>query len=90
MSNLQEMSEKTGVSVYQITEFIRQGRLIVTNHENMEYPCEGCGAMIKQERFCDECKQDWQEEIDKLFAPNNKSEGQERHTTYYIKDNKRR
>lgn len=54
-STITEMSEKTGVSVPQITEFIREKRLIIDPTSNIEYPCESCGAMIRSNRLCLHC-----------------------------------
>lgn len=54
-STITEMSEKTGVSVFQITEFIREKRLVIDPTSNIEYPCEGCGQMIRSNRLCLEC-----------------------------------
>ncbi|RKD24239.1 hypothetical protein BEP19_07490 [Ammoniphilus oxalaticus] len=86
MSTLQEMSEQTGVSVYQITEFIRQQRLIVDSYTNIEYPCEGCGKLVQKSRFCSDCKRDWQEEVDALANKRSETEEKERRSTYHIKD----
>jgi len=54
-STLTEMSEKTGVSVFQITEFIREKRLVIDATSKIEYPCEGCGQMIRSNRLCLSC-----------------------------------
>ncbi|RXZ83478.1 flagellar protein [Paenibacillaceae bacterium] len=51
-----ELSEETGVSVRQITKFIREGRISIVNAPNMHYPCEMCGAFIKEHHMCNDCR----------------------------------
>lgn len=54
---LVELSEATGVSVAQITKFIREGRISIVDYENMSYGCEVCGAPIREGHMCDACRQ---------------------------------
>ncbi|HZG15361.1 MAG TPA: TIGR03826 family flagellar region protein [Candidatus Bathyarchaeia archaeon] len=62
-ANIHQVSEATGVSVKQITKFIKEGRISVANNPNMGYPCEGCGLMIITGNLCDDCKKGLQREI---------------------------
>ncbi|PTQ57177.1 MAG: flagellar protein [Candidatus Carbobacillus altaicus] len=56
-STIYEVSARTGVSVAQITEFIREGRIRVADYPNMAYPCERCGeVLITEGRFCSSCQ----------------------------------
>ena len=54
--SLVELSEATGVSVGQITKFIREGRISIANHPNMSYECEVCGATIREGNLCESCR----------------------------------
>jgi len=53
---IQELSEATGVSVKQITKFIREGRISIQNNPNMSYHCEVCNAPIRVHTICDSCR----------------------------------
>lgn len=54
---LQELSEATEVSTKQIIKFIREGRISMINAPNLSYPCEVCGAPIRDQLICDSCRQ---------------------------------
>ncbi len=54
--HMHELSEATGVSVKQITTFIREGRISIANAPNMTYPCEVCGIPIRDGHMCDSCR----------------------------------
>ncbi|MBE3596017.1 MAG: zinc ribbon domain-containing protein [Hydrogenibacillus sp.] len=55
-STIYEVSEKTQVSVRQITEFVREGRIRIADHPNLAYPCERCGeVLITEGRYCPAC-----------------------------------
>lgn len=56
MATIQEVHEATGVSIRQITKFIKEGRISVANNPNMMYPCEVCGVLIRQGNMCDSCR----------------------------------
>ena len=51
-----ELSDATGVSIRQITKFIREGRISIVNAPNLSYPCESCGTLIRDNHLCDECR----------------------------------
>jgi flagellar operon protein (TIGR03826 family) len=55
-ANIQELSAATGVSIKQITKFIREGRISIANAPNMMYPCEVCGTLIRDGHMCDSCR----------------------------------
>jgi len=54
--HMHELSEATGISVKQITTFIREGRISIANAPNMTYPCEVCGTPIREGHMCDSCR----------------------------------
>lgn len=62
-ANITQVSEATGVSVKQITRFVKEGRISVANHPNMGYPCEGCGILIITGSLCDDCAKGLKREI---------------------------
>jgi flagellar operon protein (TIGR03826 family) len=54
-ANIHQVSEATGVSVKQITKFIKEGRISVVGNPNLGYPCESCGITIRMGNLCDSC-----------------------------------
>lgn len=54
--NIYDLSEDTGVSVKQITKFIREGRISLVNSPNMNYGCEVCGTPIREGNMCENCR----------------------------------
>lgn len=53
---ISELSEQTGVSIKQITKFIREGRISMMNAPNLSYPCESCGTLIRENHICAQCR----------------------------------
>ncbi|GKU76828.1 TIGR03826 family flagellar region protein [Paenibacillus sp. L3-i20] len=51
-----ELSDQTGVSIKQITKFIREGRISMVNAPNMSYACESCGIPIRESHICESCR----------------------------------
>ena len=62
-SNIHVVSEETGVSVKQITKFIREGRISIEGNPNLGYPCEVCGFMIRTGNMCESCMKGLKHEI---------------------------
>lgn len=65
-ATIYEVSEATGVSVPQIKEFIREGRLHIAEFPNMGYPCESCGTIIREGRICEPCRKKFHGVAEKL------------------------
>lgn len=53
---LSELSDATGVSMGQITKFIREGRISIAELPQMSYECEVCGGPIREGHLCDACR----------------------------------
>lgn len=49
------VSEATGVSMKQITQYLRDGRLEIPEDSKIFIRCEMCGADIRYGRYCPEC-----------------------------------
>ena len=54
-SSIEEVYSKTGVEKDLIYQFIRDGRLHLSQFPNLGYPCDQCGDMIRQGRLCSKC-----------------------------------
>lgn len=53
---IKELSEAMDVSTRQITQWVREERLIFSEDSPIGLPCESCGKSIKTGRFCELCK----------------------------------
>lgn len=66
-SIITEVADATGVSIKQITKFIREGRISIMNAPNMSYPCESCGTLIRDHHLCDTCRQRIEKDKKQMF-----------------------
>jgi len=63
-STITETSAATNVSIRQIREFIREGKLTLVDYPNMAYPCDSCGKnYIVQGNICEECRTKFNKEL---------------------------
>jgi flagellar operon protein (TIGR03826 family) len=62
-ATIYELSEETVVSVRQITKFIREGRISLSDAPNLKYPCSSCGKLIGKGMMCDACRLKLKKEI---------------------------
>ena len=54
--NMYDLSDATGVSIKQITKFIKEGRISIADLPNVSYPCESCGEPIREAKLCPSCR----------------------------------
>ncbi|GGG84410.1 TIGR03826 family flagellar region protein [Paenibacillus radicis (ex Gao et al. 2016)] len=85
-----ELSDATGVSIRQITKFVREGRISLVNAPNMSYPCEVCGTLIRENHICDSCRGRLQKDANKMKSTFASKPDDEKptsaHNAYRIKD----
>ncbi len=62
-ATIHEVSEETGISVKQITKFIREGRISTQNLPNLTVPCEICGLPIQEGVMCQSCRDKLQRDL---------------------------
>ncbi len=74
-ANTNEISEETEVEASKIIEFLRQGRLEITDDSNILLDCERCGKPIKSGRFCKKCIVEMQREMKKSIGKASNSVG---------------
>ena len=63
MATVNDVSKDTEVPVSKIMDFLRQGRLELTDENNIFLECEKCGKPIKTGRFCDKCAFELEQEM---------------------------
>ena len=84
-----ELSEATGVSVRQITRFIREGRISLADHPGIDYPCDLCGNPIREGTLCAGCRARLSRDLEQLKereAQAKPSERDGRPETFRIKE----
>lgn len=70
-ANITEVSEATGVSVEKIIRFLREGRLVAKGALAGEgaITCERCGVPIGGGQFCDRCREELAQELQRRISP---------------------
>ena len=77
-SNIHQVSEGTGVSVKQITKFIKEGRISVDGNPHLGYPCESCGELILKGNICESCMRGLKHDITQDLAVEKRLEDAEK------------
>lgn len=62
-ANIMVVSEATKVEARKIIEFLREGRLEISEENNILLTCERCGKSIKTGRFCERCALEMEKEL---------------------------
>ncbi|MBP1988959.1 flagellar protein [Paenibacillus eucommiae] len=65
-STEEQLTEATGVSAKYIQGWIKEGRLLITDYPNLNYPCCSCGAPIRKHKMCVDCSLRLNKEIQQL------------------------
>lgn len=65
-ASMMELSEATGVTVHQITKFIREGRISLADLPNLGYPCDVCSKMIREGKICESCRKRFSKDVQGL------------------------
>lgn len=82
-ATIYEVSDATGVSVKQITRFIRQKRITLTDLPNLGYPCESCGQITAEGQLCVHCRQAFVQRVDRELK---EDQSQRERDKYKLKD----
>lgn len=83
-TNIQELSDATGISIKEITRFIREGRISIANAPNMMYPCEVCGTLIRDGHMCDSCRSRLRKDLTNAVKENSAEDTTKRHLMVHI------
>ncbi|WP_075619443.1 flagellar protein [Paenisporosarcina indica] len=62
-ATIEIVSESTNVSLKQIAEFMRDGRIYADDYPNLGFPCAHCGKLIKRQVLCDDCFDQFSSEV---------------------------
>lgn len=84
-ATMAQVVEATGVEEKLIIKWIRAGRLQLVHFPNLGYPCDSCGAMIREGRLCAKCLGQLQADLRRAEGEKEK-EARSRRATYYTQD----
>lgn len=63
-----QVHEATEVPKERILQFLREGRLDISEWVSLEYPCERCGAATSKGRYCERCASELQSSLQTAAA----------------------
>ena len=69
-----EVHEATDVAEKRILQFLREGRLEITDDTNFVLDCQRCGTAIKSGKYCDKCSHEMAMELRSAVTPKKKVE----------------
>ena len=64
---LEDVSASTGVSLTQLADFIRDGRIYAGDFPNLGYPCAHCSKLIKKQLLCVDCFERFSTDLNKTL-----------------------
>lgn len=83
--NIYEVSDATDVSVNQIMEFVRSGRISISEFPQLAYPCESCGeVLIVEGRLCENCRKKLSSEVRRAFEMEEEEDRRKKRGGYFI------
>jgi len=69
-SSINDVADACDVDPQQIRQWIREERLQFSEDSAIGLNCESCGAMVRSGRFCDKCKVQMTNNLNKAFGIN--------------------
>ena len=64
---LEDVSASTDVSLKQVSDFIRDGRIYAVDFPNLGYPCAHCSKLIKKQILCVDCYEQFSVDLDQTL-----------------------
>ncbi|QGQ97488.1 hypothetical protein EHS13_22665 [Paenibacillus psychroresistens] len=65
-TTMSQLVEQTGVSEINITKYIRDGKINISDVPNLSYPCDLCESSIRKGNLCVKCRMKINTDIDKM------------------------
>ncbi|MFC4736951.1 TIGR03826 family flagellar region protein [Bacillus daqingensis] len=92
-ATIDEVVESTGVTKERIFQFIREGRILLSQFPNLTYPCDACGKDIREGKLCSTCRSRIESGIEqsnreKDFSDRKAVREKSRYTTYHSLEGK--
>jgi flagellar operon protein (TIGR03826 family) len=87
MATMAQVVEATGVKESLLMKFIKSGRLKIAQFPNLGYPCDRCGALIREGRLCANCSTDLNKQLEMLQKEEEMKKRRHVGRIYYTKGN---
>ena len=90
-ATMKQVVESTGVDEELLLKFIRAGRLKLTQFPNLGYPCDKCGAIIREGKLCGKCTEELRKDLEIHTSEEGRRkeiERRDKHATYFAVDEK--
>jgi flagellar operon protein (TIGR03826 family) len=90
-ATITQVVDATGVEEELLLKFIRTGRLKLTQFPNLGYPCDKCGAIIREGKLCENCADELRQELDTYHKEEERKkeiENREKAITYFAVEDK--
>lgn len=91
-ASVAQLHEETEVSIKQITKFIKEGRISLSDSLNLGYPCDVCGTSIREGSMCSDCRQRFSKDLNRMSESQKREEEARREalkSSYNIRDPKK-
>lgn len=95
LATIEVVKNATGVSLKQLTEFIREGRIFADDYPNLGYPCTRCGKLIKKQILCNSCFDEFATDVNRVLKSEKLSDGmvkkpqpKRQHSFWHVKNGK--
>ncbi|WP_339171677.1 TIGR03826 family flagellar region protein [Anoxybacillus sp. FSL W8-1294] len=82
-ATMSQVVDATGVEEALIIKWIKKGWLQLVHFPNLGYPCEKCGATIREGRLCSSCISSIQKEMTKIQQEEERQKQAKHQTTYF-------
>ncbi|MGD6878730.1 TIGR03826 family flagellar region protein [Bacillus infantis] len=90
-ATMEQVVIATGIEETLILKFIRTGKLKLAQFPNLGYPCDKCGAYIREGKICQKCAKELRKDINTLQAEEERKKQlalKEKQGTYFSINNK--
>lgn len=90
-ATMAQVVEATEIEEDLLLKFIRTGRLKLAQFPNLGYPCDKCGAFIREGKLCDKCTEEFRNDLSTHTMEEDRRkeiEKRERQATYFAVDEK--
>ena len=90
-ATMTQVVESTEIDEDLLLKFIRTGRLKLSQFPNLGYPCEKCGALIREGKLCGTCTEEFRKDLNTFsFEEDRRKEIEKRdkQATYFAVDEK--
>jgi flagellar operon protein (TIGR03826 family) len=85
-ATMEQVVNATGIEETLILKFIRTGKLKLAQFPNLGYPCDKCGAYIREGKICPKCAKELRKGFNSLQAEEERKKqiaDRDKHGTYF-------